>query len=348
VLRVPDEDGKAERASRSHKGRDHIERSSVGRPATLVLVVVALIMCAVPRTTLGNLFVLNLNNIGTIGEYTNSGTPVNPTLITGLGFVSSIAVSDGFVYVARSDGTIGKYTTSGVTINASLISGLNDPTHIAVSGADLYVAEEGNDRVGKYTTSGATVNASLITGLEFFNISLALSGTNLFVGDATGRVGRYTTSGATVDASLIPHLVTDTLFDIAASGSSLFVSHTIMENTVVSKYNLDGTVINPVLIPRQIDHLAISGTDLFTIPTESHAVSKYTTSGMVVAEPLITGLIGPSGIAVDGPATVPETLSSLWFGLTIAGLLGLSQHLRLRHGHSLPERAMAPSLSEVE
>src|SRR5438477_13196805 len=72
-----------------------------GRPAALVLLAVALIMCAVPRTTLGNLFVLDLNNfpIGTIGEYTNSGAPVNPTLITGLSFPSEIAVSDGFLYV---------------------------------------------------------------------------------------------------------------------------------------------------------------------------------------------------------------------------------------------------------
>jgi hypothetical protein len=126
----------------------------------------------------------------------------------------------------------------------------------------------------------------------------------------------------------------------------LFISYTLIDDIVVGKYNLDGTVINPALIgpagPDAFD-IAISGTDLFTGSVDT--VNKYTTSGMVVAEPLITTSVGD--IAVDGPATVPETLSPLWFGLTIAGLLGLSRLLRVRHEHSLPERAMTPSLSEV-
>jgi hypothetical protein len=90
-------------------------QACAGRPAALVLLAVALITCAVPKTTLGNLFVRSGN---TIAEYTNSGAPVNPTLITGLSFPSDIAVSDGFLYVVNFDGTIGKYTTSGATINA--------------------------------------------------------------------------------------------------------------------------------------------------------------------------------------------------------------------------------------
>ena len=129
------------------------------------MVLLAGVLCGLPRPALGNLFVadagpFNMEGHGTIGEYTESGATVNASLITGLSFPASVAVSDGFIYVTNShDGTIGKYTTSGVPINPTLISGLNVPVDIEVSGGDLYVAEVGAGRVGKYTTSGATINA---------------------------------------------------------------------------------------------------------------------------------------------------------------------------------------------
>jgi hypothetical protein len=312
----------------------------IGRqdPTALILLVGTILFCAVPRPILGNLFVGNPSN-GTVGEYTDSGQPINPSLITGLFFPSSIAVSGGFVYVANAlPGTVGKYTTSGETINASLISGLNGLPDIEVSGGDLYLINQnsltGTGQVGKYTTFGAIVNASLIPGI--YPTSLAVSGNELFVVEG-GRVGEYTTSGSTVNASLIRLPPDFAVWDIEVSGSSLFTTYNVDDSALVGKYNINGATIDPRLIERPggniYGNFAISGTDLFVTGGE---VGKYTTSGTLVADPLITteSSIGATGIAVDESATVPETLSSLWLGLTVVGLLGCARLVRVPNRRS--------------
>lgn len=317
------------------------------RPSVpVVLVGIILISCAVPKVSFGNLFISQTdgNDFTTISEYTKSGAPVSPALIQ-LRFGGPIAVSDGFIYVTNyHDGTIGKYTTSGATVNAALISGLNDPWDIEISDGFLYVAETGADRVGKYTASGATVNASLISGFPG-PYGLAVSGTNLFVSGAAGPVGRYTTSGATVNASLPTGIQYgfESIYDLEVSGSTLFIAHSI-DDYSVGKFNLDGTAIDPRLItpPTGAVYFAVSGTDVFITGVSGPGqgtVSDYTTSGDLVADPLISGLGFPFGIAVDNQATVPETLSALWFGLTTVGLLGLEWLLRAREGWRLKRRA---------
>jgi hypothetical protein len=307
------------------------------RPASLVLLAGALILCAMPESVLGNLFVTDPSNNGTIGEYTNSGATVNASLITGLSDPESIAVSGGFLYVTNpSAGTVGKYTTSGETINASLISGVH-PADIEASGNDLYITDfngplSGFGSVGKYTTSGATINASLIPGL-LFPYALAISGTNLFVANA-GTIDEYTTSGLPVKTALVKGDLA--INDVEISGSSLFIAYSFGDDGTVGKYNIDGKAINPhLIVPSNgfADNLAVSGTDVFV--SGGGSVSKFTTSGMIVADPLtLIGLQYPFGIAIDDSTTVPETLSTLWFGVTTAGLLGFARLVRVRHGRS--------------
>jgi hypothetical protein len=303
------------------------------RPASRVLLASTLILCAMPESVLGNLFVTDPFNNGTIGEYTNSGATINASLITGLSDPRSIAVSGGFIYVTNAGtGTVGKYTTSGETINASLISGVH-PADIEVSGNDLYITDfngplSGFGSVGKYTTSGATINASLIPTL-LFPYALAISGTNLFVANA-GTIDEYTTSGLPVKIALVKDELA--IHDVEVSGSSLFISYYFGDDPLVGKYNIDGTPIDPRLILHStgnVEGIAVSGTDLFVA---GGGLSKYTTSGTIIADPLTTVPVFPVGVAVDGPATVPETLSTLlWLGLTAGGLLGFARLLRVLH-----------------
>ena len=109
------------------------------------------------------------------------------------------------------------------------------------------------------------------------------------------------------------------------SGSNLFVWSAVGEGDVIGKYGIDGTAINPMLIPLIPLNaaFAVSGTDLFVVG--DGFVSKYTTSGEVIQNPLISGLTNPGGIAVEGPGAVPEAFSTWWFGLTAAGLLALAR-----------------------
>ena len=309
---------------------------------SLIILIGIITLCAGPKPVLGNIFVAVPGSGGTvffpgiIGEYTNSGATVNASLITvsiAPDGVNQIAVSDGFVYVVnRTAGTIGKYTTSGATIDPALISGLDGPVDVEVSGGFIYVAEGGKNRVGKYTNSGATVNASLITGLVVAS-GLAVSGTDLFVGDRVhnqAAVGHYTTSGDTIDKAFLTgdFLQAGGPNDVEVSGSNLFVDYSSGDDAFLAKYNVNGKLITPDLIGSCGSVIAISGTDIFM--TFGDSVSKFTTSGEFV-----TPLIGPfggngiTGIAVDG-STVPESLSSLWFGLTVAGLFGLARLLRTR------------------
>jgi hypothetical protein len=145
--------------------------------------------------------------VGQIGDYTTSGSTVNPQLLVA-GSPTNFAVlgSDLYKIIGSS---IGEYTTSGATVNASLVTGLNfgnDPFDITVSGSDIFVTYFASGTIGEYTTSGATVNASLITGLDD-PTDLVVSGSDIFVSNyGSGTVGEYTTSGSTVNASLITGL----------------------------------------------------------------------------------------------------------------------------------------------
>jgi hypothetical protein len=125
-----------------------------------------LLLAMTAETTQGQIFVAG--NGGIIGEYTTSGTPVNPFLISGFNYPVSMAISGNNLFTANNgDGTVGEYTTAGVPVNPSLISGLraNYLQGVAVSGNSLYVVNEYDGTIGEYTTDGSVVNASLINTL---------------------------------------------------------------------------------------------------------------------------------------------------------------------------------------
>jgi len=121
------------------------------------------------------LFIANsgesLESNGSIGEYTTSGTPVNPALVSGLDYPNSIALSGDRLFVTNSyGGTVGEYTTSGETVNPSLISGLSFPTAVALSEDNLLVGNlmpsGRGGRIGEYTILGEPLNPALISGIS--------------------------------------------------------------------------------------------------------------------------------------------------------------------------------------
>lgn len=107
-----------------------------------------------------------------IGQYSTSGTAVNPylvkpKLIQGTDSpLNGIAVYGSNLFVTNKDGSVSQYTTAGATVNDTLISGLPGARAIAVAGSELFVVSYPNDigTIGKYTTSGGTIDASLVSG----------------------------------------------------------------------------------------------------------------------------------------------------------------------------------------
>jgi len=290
------------------------------------------LVCVTPATAHAQIFVSELiGATGRVGEYTMSGAPVNPALISEGVRPIGVALSGNNLFVlnlsaSSSVGTIGEYTTSGATINPTLISGLNHlPFTIAVSGDKLFVANAGDSTVGSgtislFTTSGETVNRALISGLTS-PLGIAISGDRLFVANSlTDTVGEYTTSGDTVNPALISGL-TD-LTGIAISGERLFLTSGF--NGTVSEYTTSGALVNPEFLSGlgNPSGIAVSGHNLFVVDINNDKIGKYTTGGETVNADLIS-LSSPTSIAV-GPATVPEAPSAwLLLLLGLATVLGL-------------------------
>jgi hypothetical protein len=117
------------------------------------------------------LFVANAGFGGDISLYTTSGALVNAHVVSGFGFLTSIAISGNKLFAVDfgsepGTGTIGEYTLLGMPVDPALISGLTFPTDIAVAGNDLFVVSSSTGTIGKYTISGGTVDPALISGLN--------------------------------------------------------------------------------------------------------------------------------------------------------------------------------------
>lgn len=114
---------------------------------------------------MGNLFVA-LNTGGGVSEFTTSGQLVQANLIFFQNASSVALDGDGHIFVGGFGGTVGEYNLNGTPVNASLITGLGAISDIAVEGNRLFVVDETQSTIGEYTTSGQAVNASLITGVS--------------------------------------------------------------------------------------------------------------------------------------------------------------------------------------
>ncbi len=106
---------------------------------------------------------------GTIGEYdASTGAAINPALVSGLDYPTSIAVSGSKLFVVTLGdyliGTVGAYTLDGTPLNASLITGLNSPGDLAEFDGKLYVAVRGSGVIGEYDEdTGVPINDALNT-----------------------------------------------------------------------------------------------------------------------------------------------------------------------------------------
>lgn len=288
----------------------------IARPVWM-LVMSIFIGMALNSQVRGDIFVAS--RFGGVGEYSMSGVPVNPSLISGGS--GSIGGSGSNLYVGNfntgGNGFVNEYTTSGVPVATPLISGtFFAPTAVAISGSDLYVAT--STTIGKYNAiTGATINASLVAGLNQPN-GIAVSGSNLFVtnwGTSGGYIGEYdTVTGATINTHLVTGLIQPT--GIVASGSALFFTN----GNTVGKYDTLTDTLNPSFITGFINSFGItlSGSSLYVASwgfpaATGGSIGEYTTSGVPVNPSLVTGLSNPWDVVV-APVPEPTTLVVLALG----------------------------------
>jgi hypothetical protein len=299
----------------------------------LSVLVASLALCGLPRSICAQIFVTN-SGTGTVSEYSTSGAPLDLALISGLILPQGIAISGEILFVtslAAPDsgaGRVGKYTTSGAAVDSTLIN-LFGPSAIAISAMDLFVVSDNisseSSKIGKFKASGAVVDRDLIAGLSFPN-ALAVSGNKLFVADFGNlNIGKYTTSGEPVNARIVPELTS--FSTIAVLGDSLFVADSSLGT--ISEYNAaTGALVHPNLITGldSPSGLAVSGGYLFVSDYDAGTIGKYTLSGETVDATLVSGLDGPTSIAVI-PASVAD-ISPTWTLLLLAVTATLSLKAR--------------------
>jgi hypothetical protein len=234
-----------------------------------------------------------------------------------------IAVVGSNLFVSNfgdgTDGTITEYNiaTGSASTFASGISHLNG---IVASGSNLFVPNLGTGTIVEYnTTTGAS--STLVSGLSSplstpYNIAISVSGTDLFYTDnSDSSIGEYDLTTGTLTSLPVSGL--DYPFDIAASGSDLFITNGDSNNTVL-EYNLSTGSTTPLFTwSSSLYGIAVSGSNLL-VATNDNTILEYNltsghTSTLISSE---QGLDGPNDIVVDVQG-VPEP--STW-ALMLGGL----------------------------
>ena len=105
----------------------------------------------------------------------------------------------------------------------------------------------------------------------------------------------------------LAYVMSATMVLLCASGhtsAQILVSNFIGDSSnpigVIGEYNLDGTAINPALIPANGDRIAVSDSNVFVLRNVvgfAGSVGEYTTSGATIDSEFITGIYGLRSLA---------------------------------------------------
>jgi hypothetical protein len=259
-------------------------------------------------TSCGQIFVSSFAG-GTIGEYSTSGIPINPSLVSGLLFPTGIAVGGAGLFVAQwsintGHSTVGQYTISGTVVSTSLISGLLYPQRLTISGNRLFVVDWNLPYISQYTTDGTLVNGYFIHGLNG-SIAMTVSGGKIYIADSN-RIGVYSMDGTAINASLITGLAAPPT-GIAIDGNYIYVSEANNNGIQgrVAKYTIDGALVNGSLIGSFDDYsaIAVDGGALFVANYGNGTIGKYHLDGTVVNRTLISGVGATCMIVVPEPSS---------------------------------------------
>jgi hypothetical protein len=205
----------------------------------------------------------------TIGRANLDGTGVNETFITGASGASGVAVDGGHIYWANlSSGTIGRANLDGTGVDQSFITGASNPHSIAVDGAHIYWSNFGGTTIGRANLNGTAVDQSFITGASA-PTGVAVDAAHVYWSNFTGNtIGRADLAGTGVDQSFLTASAPNGL---AVDGAHIYWGNcgdSTCTGTTIGRANLDGSGVN---------------------------------------QSFISGVSGPSGIAVDA-LTPPPTV----------------------------------------
>jgi hypothetical protein len=150
---------------------------------------------------------------------------------------------------------------------------------------------------------GGSILYPILTAVVVSLIASSTVRAQIFVTE-DNAIGEY---DAITGAALNPPVITaDDPWAITESAGQLFVAD--FGTATISSYSTSGTLINPALTQHSnlpLDGVAASGTDLFTVTYNNEilgngTIGEYTSAGVTVDAPLVSGLTDPEGIAASG------------------------------------------------
>jgi hypothetical protein len=265
-------------------------------------------------TASGQIYVASGLFTGKVAKYSNSGTVINSSLITGLNFPTGVAVDgQGSLYVVvRNDNKVSRYTESGGLLNATLLS-YSTPSGIASDFlGHLYVARTDPGSVGEFTTAGQPVSVPFATGL-FNPNGVAYNEGKVYALDSSA-IYIYNTSG-----TLLNTIAADNPWGICFDGSGhMFVPR--QGAGAIAEYTSSGVLMNASLISglSYPVYTGFDGQNLYVgeLNNGNGRVGKYTTAGAPINPTLITGIDQFNAMVV-----VPEPSVLAFAMLALAWLL---------------------------
>ncbi len=295
------------------------------------------------------LYVVSSSN-GSIGTYsTLNGAAINSSLVTGMTTPEAIAFDPdlNFYVTGFTAQYVSKYANNGTLINANYLSpsGFSQPTGITVNGAgEIFVVNNavfgGDTSVSKFAANGTAIGTPFVlTPGSPAGAVVEPSGDLYVVRWAGSAVGKYTSSGSSgtiINASFLTpggtintwrpfNVARDSVGNFYVTGNGPFTNE-----SMVSKFAPDGTLINPRLISfvgqNQAYGLAIDSQDnIFVGSYAGSTIGKYRPDGSTVNAAFITGLPSVTSISIQ-PVPEPSTVALV----AVAGLGGLAALRRRR------------------
>ncbi len=273
-----------------------------------------------------DIYVNSLNQGAIVGKYGPDGTVINANFVraseadfVGLsvsGTTLVVADQEEFPY---NDGVGEMNTTTGVPLPLVIPLPRRFPESALIGGPHIFVLVDPGS-VGEYLASdGSQVNSDISAG--------AASGGRQMAGwtDALGNVNLYITtsgsvlhitvgsSGTIITSTLITGLTSPTGIAVSPDGQYVYV----LSSGAISKYAASNGA--PQWTSATISgtpwSLAASAGAVYVTRHSANAVGAYYAgTGAKISDTLITGLYGPTGIAVGPPACVhPPANMAAWY-----------------------------------
>jgi hypothetical protein len=266
---------------------------------------------------------------GRVAEYSAAGQLINPSFLSDLWLTYPFAMTmeGNNIYVMdQLNGRIGQFSTTGETLNPAFINTSGGLGFCGDGNGTLYVCFPGSGSVASYSTSGVLLNGSLISGInEPWN--LAVHGNLLYtVNIGNGTIGQYTTSGTTLNSAFISGLSQPQTMAVDAQGN-LYVPRGIPAYALnfIDKYSSSGVLLQQALITCPSTPIGMTVSgNDLFVAYTTGIVREYTTDGTLLNSSLAAGLPQPMSVLV-----VPEPDSAV---LGAFGLLLLAGRYAWRSG----------------